>query len=68
VSSLKLTFTTMLVAFLSCATLFGQFAAPVPPLKTFHIDGAIQNYNGVPASEAEVTFQGDKNKQDCEHR
>jgi len=60
VSSLKLTFITMLVAFLSCATLFGQFASPVPPLKTVHIDGAIQNYNGVPASEAEVTFQGDK--------
>jgi hypothetical protein len=51
---------TMLMALLACAVLLGQSVSHVTQLQTFHIDGTIQDYNGAPASGAEVTFQGDK--------
>lgn len=51
---------TMLMALLACAVLIGQSVSPITQLQTFHIDGTIQDYDGVPASGAEVTFQGDK--------
>jgi hypothetical protein len=57
---IKFTSRVLLVTLLGCAVLFGRSASPVTPLLTFHIDGTIQDYDGVPASGAEVTFQSDK--------
>jgi len=56
---LKFAFVAILVNFLACATLFGQSAAPVTELPTFHIQGAIRYYNDSPVPGAAVTFEGD---------
>lgn len=55
---LKFAFVAMLVAFLACATLFGQSAVPETRLQTFHIQGAIRYYNDSSVPGAAVTFEG----------
>jgi hypothetical protein len=56
----KFTSTTMLVALLPCAVLFGQSASPVTQLQTFHIRGTIRAFNDFPVRGAEVTFESQK--------
>lgn|GEM_PF-2239229 len=59
-SSLKLTFTVMLVALLACVTLFGQSPAPVTEIQTFQARGTIRAFNDSAVRGAEVTFQSQK--------
>ena len=56
---LRLTFVTMLSAFLTCAGLCEQSGSPLTKLPTFHIQGAIRYYNDSPVPGAAVTFEGD---------
>jgi hypothetical protein len=60
VSTIKLISATTIIAFLTCATLFGQSAAPVDRPRTCHIHGTIRTYTGSAVLRAEVRFEGDK--------
>src|ERR1700675_4751187 len=47
------------VAWLACATLFGQSAAPVDRPQTIHIHGTIRNFAGAAVSNVDVVFKRD---------
>lgn len=58
-STIKHISATTIIAFLTCATLFGQSAAPVDRPRTCHIHGTIRNFAGAAVSNVDVTFKRD---------
>jgi hypothetical protein len=55
---IRFAYTAMLVASLPCAALFGQSAAPVARVQTFHVHGMIRTYTGSIVPAVEVRFDG----------
>jgi hypothetical protein len=60
VSSLKLTFVTMLIVFLTCAGLLKQSGSSMIELQTFQVRGTIRAFNDSAVRAAEVTFESQK--------